>query len=168
MKKTLRELLQEKKYQKCNVKIGSNKGSSFWYCGKVDNQISLPTIRKIREQLLSQSKSVLKQLNYRLNNLDKIYEKTIQEAKKKNLKNIENHIKKLLITKERERQLLPKKIKSVEYDIDTPLLDRQVVEVVEGISPDEKPCWVVYIKGNERGWYWTIQEAMKGKKIYDN
>ena len=169
MKKTLNELLQDKKYQKTNIKVGSKSGSSFWYCGKGNLAYSLPEIKKAREKLLRQSKGNVHQLKYRLANLDKIYEESIKKiTKKRKIKDMEEYLKQCEIRKERERLLLPKKIASYEYDVATDLLDRPVMEIVEGISQDEKPCWIIYVKGNEKGNYWTIAEYNKRRKQDDN
>lgn len=168
MKKTLIELLKETKYQNANIKVGSKSGSSFWYCGKGNLAYSLPEIKKARERLLKQSKGTLTQLQYRLNHLDKIYDDTLKKAKKKGVKNFEEYKKNLNIKKERERALLPKKIASLEYDIAIDLVNRPVQEVVFGISPDEKPCWIIYVKGNEKGAYWTIAEYNKRRKMVNN
>lgn len=168
MKKILNEILKDKKYQKTNIKVGSKSGSGFWYCGKGNLAYSLPEIKKARERLLKQSKGTLYQLQFRQSHLDEIYVETLKKAKKKGIKNLEEYQKKLNINKERERALLPKKIASIEYDVAIGLLDRPVMEVVEGISPDEKPCWIIYVKGNEKGSYWTIAEYNKRRKInYD-
>lgn len=164
MKKTLNELLKDKKYQKANIKVGSKSGTSFWYCGKGNFVYSLPEIRKAREKLLKQSKGTLSQLQYRQSHLDEIYEEILKIAKKKGIKKFEEYQRKLNIKKERERALLPKKIASVEYDIAIDLLERPVQEIVFGISPDENPCWIIYVKGNEKGSYWTIAEYYKRRK----
>lgn len=168
MKKTLIETLKDTKYQKANIKVGSKSGSSFWYCGKGNVAYSLPEIKKARERLLRQSKGTLFQLQYRQKHLDEIYDDTLKKAKKKGVKNFEEYKTKLNIKKERERALLPKKIASVEYDIAIDLVNRPVQEVVFGISPDEKPCWIIYVKGNEKGAYWTIAEYNKRRKIVNN
>ena len=169
MKKKLIDLLNEKKYQKVNVKIGSKSGSSFWYCGKGNTNYSLYEIKKAREKTLRQSKGALKQAQYRLENLDMIYATNIEKViKKGTIKDIEAYRKKMHTTLEKERLLLPKKIASLEYDVAIPLLERPVLEIVEGISPDEKPCYVIYVKGNEKGEYWTIAEYNKRKKLLQN
>ena len=142
-KTTLEELLMQSKYQTCNVKIGSKQGSSFWYCGKGNIAYSITDIKKIRQRLLEQSHNQLKAFTYRLEHLDEIYEETFKEQLKKGIKNVESYKTNANIRKENERHLLPKKIESIEYDIHTHLLDRPIQEVVEGISPDEKPCWVI-------------------------
>ena len=81
MKKTLNDLLQDKKYQKTNIKVGSKSGSGFWYCGKGNLAYSLPEINKAREKLIKQSKGNLYQLQYRQKHLDDIYANTLKEAK---------------------------------------------------------------------------------------
>lgn len=167
MKKTLIELLQEPKYQKCNIKVGSKSGTSFWYCGKGQLDFSLPAIKKARSSLLKQNHSMLYQLQYRLTNLDKLYDSLLKSNRKK-VKNFAEYERKMNIKRERERAMLPKKIASAEYDIATHLLDRQVCEVIYGICPDETPCWIIYVKGNEKGAYWTIAEYNKRRKNYDN
>ena len=88
IKKTLGEILQENKYQTCNVKIGSKQGSSFWYCGKGNIAYSLPEIKKARASTLAQSHRTLTNYIYRLENLDKIYDDTIKKAKKRKMKEI--------------------------------------------------------------------------------
>ena len=169
MKKKLIELLNEKKYQKVNVKIGSKGGSSFWYCGKGNTTYSINEIKKAREKTIRQSKGALKQAKYRLENLDMIYATNIEKVIKNcNIKDIEAYKKKMHTTLEKERLLLPKRIASLEYDVATTLLDRPVLEIVNGISPDEEPCYVIYVKGNEKGEYWTIAEYNKRKKLLEN
>lgn len=167
MKKLL-DLLEEEKYQKCNVKIGSKQGSSFWYCGKAKLTYSLPCINKEKQKLIDQSTSNLKQLQYRLKHLDKIYQDNINAAKKNGVKDFEKYERKMLRKLESERKSLPRKIMNVQYDIDTDLLDRPVQEIVKGICLDEQPCYIIYVKGNEKGAYWTIEEYLnkdkKGKR----
>jgi len=164
MSKTLGTLLKEKKYQNCNVKIGSKGGSGFWYCSQASQYHSIPLINMERESLIRQSKNTLALLNRRLKNLDKIYDDIIENAKAREIKDFDKYLFKLLKKKNSEKSSLPKKIASVEYDIATHLLNRPVMEIVEGISPDEKPCWIVYVKGNENGDYWTVKEYEKKNK----
>ena len=164
MSKTLRELLKEKKYQECNIKVGSKGGSSFWYCGKVLPYLTVPLINEEREKLLEQSKRTLKLVENRIKNLDKIYERIINENKGKHKNDYDKWLAKTIKKRENERKQLPKRKARVEYDIAIHLLDRPVLEVVEGISPDEKPCWIVYVKGEENGDYWTIKEYEKKNK----
>lgn len=172
MKQKLIDLLNEPKYQKANLKIGSKSGSSFWYCGKGKLKVCMPEIRLVRKKLLKQCKGLLYQSQYRLEHLDEIYEVNIklakQKYKEKKIKDFDAYLKKMELKKKREIAMLPKKIKSLENDIKTDLFEREVVEVVFGVSPDEKPCWIIYVKGNEKGAYWTIAEYTKRRKIYDN
>ena len=117
-----------------------------------------------RESLIRQSKNTLALLNRRLKNLDKIYDDIIEKAKAREVKDFDKYLFKLLKKKNSEKSSLPKKIASVEYDIATHLLDRPVMEIIEGISPDEKPCFIIYVKGNENGDYWTVKEYEKKNK----
>lgn len=164
MSKTLRTLLKERKYQNCNVKIGSKGGSGFWYCGKASQYHSTPLINMERESLIRQSKNTLALLNRRLKNLDRIYDDIIENAKARETKDFDKYLFKLLKKKNSEKSSLPKKIASVEYDIATHLLDRPVLEVSKGISPDENPSFIIYVKGNENGDYWTVKEYEKKNK----
>lgn len=167
MSRTLEQLLLTKKYRNVNVKIGSKNGSSFWYCGK--GHLAIPEIRKIKTQLKRQSHKTLADLKERLENLDDIYEQTFEIAKTNpRIKSIVAYEKTLMKRKEIEKKKLPIKIASVEYDIAVSPLDREVLEIVEGISPDEKPCWIIYIKGNEKGSYWTVEEYKKRREQNDN
>ena len=160
MPKTLLETLNKTKFQKVNVKIGSKQGSSFFYCGSGSNAI--PHIsKKIDGTMLRQAQNRKKLLINRLTNLDKIYQDRINKAiKSGKVKNKEKYIAEVEILKERERKVLPTKISEIEYDISVRLLDRPVQEIVDGISPDEKPCKIIYIKGHEIGKYWTVKEYL--------
>ena len=164
MKKTLSSVLQQTKYQKANVKIGSKGGSSFWYCGKGNNTYSIQAIKQARHNLLKQSQRMLKNYEDRLEHLDEIYEQTYKKSLKRKIKNRETYKKKLYRKKELEKINLPKKIEQTKYDINTHLLDRPVQEIVVGICKDEAPCYIIYVKGNERGSYWTIAEYNKRRK----
>lgn len=167
MSKTLREVLLTNRFKKCNVKIHSIDGSSFWYCGIGDSEISFPLIEKENISTRKTSRAVLERLKYRLENLDKIYEKEANKRIRKGLvKNVEVYLQMVEKRKEIEREELPKRIEDIRYDIHHDLLDRPVVEIFEGISPDEAPCYIIYVKGNEKGFYWTVEEhARKHKKI---
>ena len=166
MKKTLNEILHDKKYKSVNLKIGSKQGSSFWYCGSGSLLYTIPTIKKVRVSTLAQLHRALSSYEYRRDNLDKIYDETLELAKQreKPIKDFEKYKSNLMRKKENERKRLPKLIKQVQSDIDTHLLDREVQEIIKGISPDEKPCYIIYIKGTEKGSYWTIQEFLKRHK----
>lgn len=166
MKKTLQSLLEQNKFKKVNVKIGSKGGSSFWYCGKANPIYSLPALKTIRATLLKRTHKEIENLKYRYDHIDEIYAKNIEDAKER-VKDFEAYKKRMVIRKQNEIVNIPKKIASLEYDVATKLVDRPVLEVVEGISPDEKPCFVVYVKGNEKGAYWTIKEFNKRRKNND-
>ena len=160
----LNELLLMPKYRNLNVKVGSKSGSSFWYCGKAGKGC-LKDIERAYTYTLPQSKVVLRNLEKRLEHLDEIYEGHINQAMKRHEnsteKKMNNYLKMINAKWKEEKVWLPKKIKSVQNDLATHFLDRTVVEVVKGISPDEEPCYVVYVKGNERGRFWTIKEYQK-------
>lgn len=160
MPKTLQEALSKNKFQSVNVKIGSKQGSSFFYCGSGSNAISHIS-KKIDSAMLRQAQNRKKLLTNRLTNLDKIYQDRINKAiKSGRVKNKEKYIADVEKLKEHERKVLPTKISEIEYDISVRLLDRPVQEVVDGISPDEMPCKIIYIKGHEIGKYWTIKEYL--------
>ena len=160
MPKTLQEILDKNKFQNVNVKIGSKQGSSFFYCGSGSNAIS-HIVKKIDSAMLRQAQNRKKLLTNRLTNLDKIYQDRINKAiKSGRVKNKEKYIADVEKLKEHERKVLPTKISEIEYDISVRLLDRPVQEVVDGISPDEMPCKIIYIKGHEIGKYWTIKEYL--------
>ena len=157
MKKTLNELLKEKRYKNVNLKIGSVSGSSFWFCGKNSPYTIRHELKEAQDKCLKQNKRNLGLLKERLRNIDKIYANNLEKAKGKR-KDFEKYKKELEIKKQRELKQLPKKIKSIMEDIETNLLDREVREVVRGICVEEQPCYVVYVKGGEKGPYWTIKE----------
>lgn len=164
MNKTLSELLTANIYQKINVKIGSIKGNSFFYCGKGRDALSALS-RSVDRIAKKRLKMETEHLEERLENLDKIYETRLKEtikrvntSKSKRYVNIEKVKEDLEKSKARELKKLPKEIEIRKQELEVHLLDREVVEVIEGISPDEKPCRIIYIKGHEKGAYWTIDE----------
>lgn len=158
MKKLSETLLECKD----NVKVGSYSGSSFYYCGK-GGRVASTTLKKINTELKKQSQKTKKNLEYRLANLDEIYEKSMKEQiTKGKVKDVKSYKANMEKQKERERKRLPHRIASYEYDIKTPILERPVVEIVNGISRDEHPCKIIYVKGNENGKYWTIKEYQSG------
>lgn len=164
MKKTLNELLSQPKYEQINVKIGCKDGTSFFYCDK--GVIAKKEILKLQHSLHNQLEKQKAQLERRLNNLDKIYQERIKEALKSGkIKNKEEYLSKMEEEKERERETLPKQIAIREKELDIPILDREVKEVVKGISKDESPCEIIYIAGHEKGKYWTIAEYTRKVKI---
>lgn len=157
-KKTLSELLKEKRYKNVNLKIGSASGSSFWFCGKNTPLYLAHELKLAQEKCVRQNKRNLVLLEKRLNNLDEIYAENLKKAKKDKRKNFEIYKQKMEIRKRNELKQLPKKIKSIQEDIDTHLLDREIKEIVRGICVEEQPCYIVYVKGGEKGAYWTIKE----------
>lgn len=167
-KRSLEQLLYGSLYQRVNVKIGSKQGSSFFYCGKGCEAVAALE-KTITQSMRKQMNKAKKNSETRLANLDELYEerftKTLQERK---IKNPDLYYQNLMATKERERVSLPKKIADYDYCIRTHLLDRPVLEIVDGISPDEKPCKIIYIKGRERGAYWTIEEYNKKHRKASN
>ena len=163
--KTLGELLQEEKYQKCNLKIGSKGGSSFWYCGSGKLSYALPQIEKAFESVKRNNMAVLNKLHYRYKHIDKIYNDLFKEKEKaKEPLEFEKYKTRMLRKKEKEIEDYPNKVASLEYDIENGFLGRPVLEVLKGISRDEDPCYIVYVKGNEKGAYWTIKEYLKRHK----
>ena len=46
-----------------------------------------------------------------------------------------------------------------------PFWSRPVVEVYDGILPEEAPCKIIVVKGAENGKYWTIAEFNRGFKL---
>lgn len=153
-----------KQNQKKNIKIGSYEGSNFWYCGKADVKYSLPSIAKEQKVMIRYCTKQKQVSINRLANLDKIFDKLVEQAQKKKKKNLEKHIADLNKRRESERKSLPKRIEYWQWCIDTPLLERNVKETLEGCSPDERPCIIVYIKGLERGNYCTIVDYQERDK----
>ena len=164
MSRTLNELLNGNIYQRINVKIGSYKGNSFFYCGK--GRDCIPTLTRSIDRITKKRlRMETEHLEERLNNLDKIYENRLKEtikrvntSKSKRYVNINKVKEDLEKAKARELKKLPKEIEIRKQELQVHLLDREVVEVIEGICPDEKPCRIIYIKGHEKGAYWTIDE----------
>ena len=160
-KRSLEQLLYGSLYQRVNVKIGSKQGSSFFYCGKGCEAIAALE-KSITVSMRKQMRKMKDNAEKRLANLDEIYEERFTKAlQEKKIKDPNTYYQNLMATKERERISLPKKIKEYDYCIITHLLDRPVLEIVDGISPDEIPCKIIYVKGRERGAYWTIKEYAK-------
>ena len=133
-----------KQNQKKNIKIGSYEGSNFWYCGKADFKYSLPSIAREQKVMIRYCTKQKQVSINRLANLDKIFDKLVEKAQKKKKKNLEKHIADLNKRREVERKSLPKRIEYWQWCIDTPLLQRNVKETLEGVSPDERPCIIVY------------------------
>ena len=157
MSRTLESLIRDKKYKNYNIKVGSISGSSFWLCKKNHSGLSAD----IQKEYNKCQKRQIKALNSaieRLNNLDELYEKRITEQIKKGIKDTQGYRQKQYRLKELERKQLPRKIGQLKYDIATPFLERHIKATYNGISPDEKPCLIIYITGCEKGDYWTVKE----------
>ena len=164
--KTLREVLEQGIYQKVNVKVGSKQGSSFFYCGKGKYAV-FEISKKIQKEMKAQIAQQKRNLENRLLNLDKIYQEKKESALKDGkIKNVAEYIKALDKSYKKEKQKLPLDIVAREWELSVPLLDRPVEEVVMGISPDEYPCKIIYIKGHELGKYWTIAEYVGKEKLH--
>lgn len=150
--------------KKTNVKIGAKGGISFVYCDKIGNIDQLfETLTIISDKFYQDlQKTLLKRID-RLDNLDKIYKDKVNKFKqmyKSKLDKISAFTKKCAINKKKEKERLPIEIMSLKTSIQewTPLLSRKVVEIRDGISPDEPNTKIIYYRGKERGNYWTIKE----------
>lgn len=165
--KTLNSVLYNLSRKKdISVKIGSKNGSGLWYCAKLTththNDIDIENkIIRTRET------RYLKKLQHKIADLDGWYEKEIARwlANPKNQKKSETvkqaKITHMLKSKELDRTRIPITIKEIEYDIDNSFLNRPVLEMVDGISPDEPNTKIIYVSGYEHGDYWTIKEYTK-------
>lgn len=170
MKKTLSEVLHRPNISKINVKVGAINGSGFFYCGKGYNAFyALKT--QINQELVRQNNRNIALMENRLKNLDENYAKRIKNSiKNKKVKNVEKYLKDMEKEKEHMKVKIPQDIAKIQQYLNTHLLDREVVEMRDGISPDEKPCKIIYVDGWEKGEYWTISEynKKKGKKNNEN
>ena len=160
MSKTLHDTI---KNLKCNIKVGAINGSSFFFCSKAPRLYK--DIDKIEEKATIQNKKKIKQLKTRLDNLDTIYTRITNSAIKNPVKYgqkwLEQRLRALEKIKAKEQKELPIKISVIKENMNIPLLKRQVVEIHEGISVDEQPCKVIYVKGVETGAYWSVYEYEK-------
>lgn len=123
-----------KKNKGLRVKIGTDLGSSFFYCDMITDDIEHEIV------LIS-------------NKFKKFY-KDSAEAKTILAENCPVAYKKKIIEKQVQKYL---KL----YKEFTSLLERRVVEVFDSVSYDELDAKIVMIKGNEHGRYWTIKEYTK-------
>ena len=149
-----------------SVKIGSKGGSGLWYCAKLTshthNDIDLEN-KIIRARETRQ----LNKLKEMMLDLDKWYEKKIAKwfenprNRNKSEQKKQSYINSQMKLKESDRARLPKQIKHLEFNLESSFLNRPVVEIVDGISPDEPNTKIIYIKGYEKGDYWTIKEFTK-------
>lgn len=167
MKKTLSEVLHRPNISRINVKVGAINGTGFFYCGKGYNAFySLNT--KINQQIVNQNKRTIAMLEDRLTHLDENYEKRIANSiKNKKVRNVEKYLKDMAKEKEHMRVKIPQDIDKLKQFMDIHLLDRKVVEIRDGISPDEKPSKVIYVEGWEKGEFWTVKEYEHRRKKND-
>ena len=93
--KTLDEILKDKKYKQCNIKVGSKNGSSFWYCGRANIIYSKVDLEKAQKRLYNQNTKTISLLTKRLDHLDQIYNETITNAKKRNIKNWDKYMERI-------------------------------------------------------------------------
>lgn len=167
MKKLSNAITTLSRNKKLSVKIGSKGGSGLWYCSKLTTH-SLAEIQKENELMKRKEKRQLEYAKWKLNNLDEYYNGVIDRWLKlpKHKYKTELEKKMFIANQERIKQgdkvRLPVVIKHLEYDLSIDFLNRSVVEIVNGISPDEPNTKVIYVKGYERGDYWTIKEYIKG------
>ena len=161
LKNTLKDL------KGCNIKIGSN--TSFFYCGKVDKNIET-TLTKISEKYQKWYENALAKAREKYNSLDSTYDMKIAKANekyKRSKKKRKVAIDKLLKQKEKDKDLLPKKIGSLFHYLRNwkPFLERDVLYVVDSIDMEEKPnTYVIKITGLENGKYWFTKEYEKDQK----
>lgn len=162
-----------KDYKGKNIKIHSQKGICFWYCDKV-GKTTEQEINEINDKYISQLKKTLVNKKYRLSHLDTIYDTKIANYQKraKTSKAIKSKLPKLIekanTQREKERNRLPTFIMSISSQISSwnHLLERKVVDIYEGISPDELNTYIIVVRGQEKGNYWTIKEYQdRDKKI---
>lgn len=159
--KKLADVLKKYLDKNINVKIGCKQGSSFFYCHKLDNA-TFYDIDKQKREWNKSNKEWLEKDTYKLKNIDKIYEQETQEQiDKGRVKNVDTYHKSRANFKQIEIERLTNEIALLDYCIKTPFLERQVCEIRDGICLDEMPCKIIYIKGCEKGKYWTIYEFMK-------
>ena len=165
--KTLNSTLYElSKRKDISVKIGSKYGVGFWFCGK----LTPTTIRDVDKEYDRQKAKELRLITKNQNiyeNLDEHYDKIIsnwinhKKNKNKPQEKKDEYVRKTLKTKENVRISLPKYLKKLEYDTTHSFLNREVVEMLDGISPDEPNTKVIYIKGYERGEYYSLKQYIK-------
>ena len=167
MARTLNSVLGTLKRNKgVFVKIGSVNGSGFWYCERLsvnsNEQIGGENLKMVLKE-----QRQLEKAKKQLSNLDQYYDNYIESwlknprNKKKTETQKQTFIANQMKSKEIDRERLPKFVEELEYNLSINFLNRPVVEIVDGISPDEPNTKIIYIKGYERGNYWTIKEYKK-------
>ena len=157
----LRTFIEQKARNNNLIKVGCKNGVSFFYCDKIRKVQTTQEIAEISRNYLVYLRKQLIAKRNRLEQLDIIYKGKLDYCDKyKNEKKRQKMIEKTYKSWQNEKAILPKQIKTLEKETDNfvSLLDRQIVEVVDGISPDEPNCFVVYIVGTFRGKYWTVME----------
>lgn len=167
----LYDLAKKNKKKLINVKVGCIGGTSFFYCHPLDKN-TIQVIDKLYDKHKKKSLRQLGEYEYKLANLDSIYDKLILESLKANKKervnkreiNEEKWVAKQLLKKEEERKRIPTIIKQLKYNIEHSFLNREIKEIVDSTDIREMPCKVIYIKGYERGEYWSVKEYVKENK----
>lgn len=175
MSKTLGHLLSTISHRKgYSIKVGSIDGNGFIYCHKVDSN-TIDEIRTNYTKTKAREQKLMKKSKWQLENLDLFYEQKINHwltlkknqppKAKKELKKWEHKrdmfVNKLMKLKESDKNRLPQYIAHLNWDIYHDYFERKVVDMVDGISPDEPNTKIIYVEGYERGNYWTIKEYTK-------
>lgn len=153
------------------VKIGSSQGVSFFYCDKIKSKERLlKDLDEIDFNYIQTYKKRLLNYKHRLDNLEEIYNQKIVEycLHHKDAEKIDEYVAKQKVKKAKEKESLPNKILSLSAKIHkhTHILERNVIDVRKGISPDEPNCTIIYINGIEKGAYWTVKEYQDRKNTY--
>ena len=131
----LQDYLKQNKGQR--VKIGSIKGSSFFYCDTIGENTE--------KEIENIGNSFKKHYKDSANTKYTAYKNSIIEKDKKNNLKLYRRYMKL-------------------YNGFTSLLTREVIEVYDSISYDELDAKIVMVKGKEIGKYWTIKEFVNEKE----
>lgn len=163
-------LNQELRQLKCkNVKIGASNGNGMIYCGP--RKQALKDLEQLSNQYLKELKKKLAFKEDKLNRLDEILETQLKRyINPKKVKRTKEQIAayKVKIAKRKVslKKSLTKGCQSLTQKIRLfrPLLERNVVEVLDSIDYDEVDCKIIYIKGNEEGNFWTSKEYAYYKK----
>lgn len=160
--KTILSIISQRQYSGYNFKIHCKGGCGFWYCGKLTPSTYDTILNREKEKLNKRNQKLIEKNEFRLENLDELYEKIIAYSLKyKNVKDPVAYREREMKKKELERVRIPKYIKRLKEDIAIPFQEREVVETYKGISSDEEPCLIIVIQGTEKGDYWTLAEYEK-------
>lgn len=159
---TLKELLP--KYIGCNVKIGARCG--FIFCGVINNNINL-ILENLSKKSLNNLEMSIKDLTYHLSAFDKYWRKKLYykldailidknltpDEKQKQTKAVKNEIK-----KEKEKDLKRTNIaldqKKEWLKNFKPILEREVLEEYDSITPQSFDEKIIHIAGHESGSMW--------------